>query len=131
MGCAVSTVLDWIGSSEPEHLEAFTRLRAQQVPDSYNPERTVDDWSQAPDELPLRGSWDSGGSSFGSDPVRLQLTTSKRIAIFTPSADVREGDRIRSADGAVFTVTGRPSRDINPWTGWQPTVVLDVEHKEG
>lgn len=126
----MSTVLDWISSSEPEHLEPFTRLRAQQVPDPYNPERTVEDWAE-PVELPLRGSWDSAGSSYGSDPVREQLTTSKRIAIFTPSADVREGDRIRAADGVVFTVTGRPSRDINPWTGWQPTVVLDVEHWEG
>lgn len=126
----MSTALDWIGSDEPEHLETFTRLRAQQIPDPYNPDSTVPDWS-TPDELPLRGSWDSTGSSFGADPVRVQLTTAKRIAIFTPNADVREGDRIRAADGAVFTITGRPARDINPWTGWQPTVVLDVEHKEG
>lgn len=127
----MSTALEWIDSSEPEHLEPFTRLRAQQIPDPYNPERTVDDWSQAPDELPLHGSWDSGGSSFGSDPVRLQLRTSKRIAIFTPEADVREGDRIRADDGAVFTVTGRPAHDKSPWTGWQPTVVLDVEEVKG
>lgn len=126
----MSTALDWIGASEPEHLEPFTRLRAQRKPDSYNPDRTVEDWTD-PDELPLRGSWDSGGSSFGSDPVRLQLSTSKRIAIFTPDADVRAGDRIRTADGAVFTVTGRPARDKSPWTGWQPTCVLDVEEKEG
>lgn len=130
MGHPVSTALDWISSPEPEHLEAFTRLRAQQIPDPYNPARTVEDWT-SPAELALRGSWDSTGSSFGSDPVRTPLTTSKRIAIFTPAADVREGDRIRTADGVVFTVTGRPSRDINPWTGWQPTVVLDVEERKG
>lgn len=127
----MSTALDWIGSSEPEHLEAFMRLRAQQTPDSYNADREVDDWGKEPEELPLRGSWDSGGSSFGSDPVREQLSTSKRIAIFTPDADVREGDRIRAADGAVFLVTGRPARDVNPWSGWQPTVVLDVEEVKG
>lgn len=126
----MSTALDWIGSTEPEHLETFVRLRADVTPDPYNPDRTVEDWSD-PDELPLRGSWDSTGSSFGSDPVRVQLTTSKRIAIFTPGADVLAGDRIRAADGALFTVTGPPSRDINPWTGWQPTVVLDVEEGVG
>lgn len=126
----MSSALDWIDSSEPEHLEPFVRLRARETPDAYNPDRTVEDWGD-PVELPLRGSWDSGGSSFGSDPVREQLTTSKRIAIFTPGADVREGDRIRAADGAIFRVTGRPARDVNPWTGWQPTVVLDVEEVKG
>lgn len=130
MGRPVSTALDWIGSTEPEHLEDFTRLRAQRIPDPYNPDRTVEDWT-TPDELPLRGSWDSTGSSFGSDPVRMPLTTTKRIAIFTPLADVAAGDRIRTADGAIFTVTGRPARDINPWTGWRPTTVLTVEEGEG
>ena len=126
----MSNVLDWISTSEPDHLESFTRLRARRIPDPYNPDRTVEDWT-TPDELPLRGSWDSTGSSFGSDPVRMHLSTSKRIAIFTPHADVNAGDRIRTLDGAVFTVTGRPANDINPWTGWQPTVVLDVEEGEG
>lgn len=126
----MSNVLNWIASSEPDHLESFLRLRARTKPDPYNPTRTVEDWA-VPIELPLRGSWDSGGSSYGSDPVRDQLSTAKRIAVFTPSSDVREGDRIRAADGAIYTVTGRPSKDVNPWTGWQPTVVLDVEEVKG
>lgn len=128
----MSTVLNWIsGGSEPEHLETFVRLRAQQVPDAYNPDVMVDDWSLPPIELPLEGSWASGSSSFGADPVRVQLTTSKVLVIFDPSADVHEGDRIRAADASIFTVTGRPEADRNPWTGWQPTLVLSVEEVKG
>ncbi len=63
--------------------------------------------------------------------MREQLTTSKQIAIFDPAADVREGDRIKASDGAVFTVDGRPERDRNPWTGWQPTVVFSVTEYKG
>jgi hypothetical protein len=79
----------------------------------------------------MRGSWDSSGSRYGSDGVREQLVTAKRIAIWDVAADVREGDRIRVADGAVFTVTGRPERDKNPWTGSQPTCVVNVEEVRG
>ena len=126
----MSTALDWISSSAPEHLEPFTRLRAQLTPDPYNTDRSVEDWT-TPEELPLSGAWDSGGSSFGNDAVRSQLTTAQRIAVFDRDVDVREGDRIRAKDGAIFTVTGRPTRDVNPWSGWQPTAVFDVEEVKG
>jgi len=128
----MSDVLSWIsGGDDPEHLEPFTRLRAQRRPDPYNPDASVEDWTLEPDELPLEGAWSSGASSFGSYPVRLHLTTSKQIVIFDPTADVREGDRVRDAAGSVFTVTGRPEADRNPWTGWQPTLVLSVEEVTG
>ncbi len=126
----MSTVLDWINDDRPQHLEQFTRQRAGQKTDPYNPDATVDDWGN-PSSLTLLGSWDSTGSSYAADPVREQLTTGKRIVVWDPDADVREGDRIVSADGAVFTVTGRPARDRNAFTGWRPTVVIDVEEVLG
>lgn len=127
----MSTALDWIDSTGPEHLETFTRLRAQQKPDRYNPDSTVDDWSQEPDELPLSGAWSSGGSSTSADEVREHTSTTKQLVIFDPDADARMGDRIRAADGSVFTVTGRPERDQNPLTGWRPTLVLNLEEGTG
>jgi hypothetical protein len=127
----MSSVLDWLSGAQPDHLEDFTRLRAVRVPSPYNPDALVADWDKPADELLMRGSWDSSGSSYGADEVREQLVTSKRIAIWDSAADVREGDRVRAADGAVFTVTGRPARDKNPWTGAQPTCVLTVEEVRG
>lgn len=126
----MTTALDWIGDNTPAHVEPFTRQRAVQIPDRYNPDATVDDWTD-PSEILLRGSWDSTGSSVGSDPVREQTTTSKRLVIFDPDADVRNGDRIVDAAGHVYTVTGRPSRDQNPFTGWRPTLVVDLEEGTG
>ena len=126
----MTTALDWIGDNTPAHLESFTRLRAVQVPDRYDPDATVDDWTN-PSELPLHGSWDSTGSVVGADAVREQTTTSKRLVIFDPDADVLNGDRVRDAAGAVYTVTGRPARDQNPFTGWRPTLVIDLEEGTG
>lgn len=125
--------LDWIGGGgdRPEHLEEFVRLRAQQRADDYNPDALIDDWSLPPLELPILGAWASASSAYSNDAVREQLLTSKQIAVFDPNVDVREGDRIRTADGAVFTVTGRPERDKNPWTGWQPTALISVEEGVG
>ncbi|MFF7683165.1 hypothetical protein ACFZA2_10420 [Microbacterium sp. NPDC007973] len=126
----MSTVLDWIADDGPQHLEPFTRQRAQQIPDPYNPDATVDDWT-TPDEAAFSGSWDSTGSSYGADVVREQLTTGKRLVVFDPDADIREGDRVLAADGARYTVTGRPARDQNPFTGWRPTLVINVEEVTG
>lgn len=127
----MTSVLDWIGDDDPEHLEDFTRLRAQQIPDRYNPEEMVDDWSAPPAELALRGAWVAAASRITPDATREQLITTKRITIFTPDADVRAGDRIRAADGALFVVDGRPEADKNPWTGWQPTLVVAVTETKG
>lgn len=127
----MSNALDWISGTGPQHLERFVRLRAKQKPDRYNPDSLVDDWSQAPDELELFGSWSSTSSTVGADAVREQQTTTKQLVIFDPDADVREDDRIRAEDGAVFSVTGRPARDQNPFTGWRPTLVIDLEEGKG
>lgn len=126
----MSTALDWIGGHEPDHLEQFTRLRAYRESDPYNPDSTVENWARV-DEITVRGAWASSSSSLGFDAVRSQLTTSKQITIFDPAADVLVGDRIRSADGHTFKITGRPESDINPWTGWRPTLVVSVEEVTG
>ncbi|HEY9310241.1 MAG TPA: hypothetical protein VIP82_20755 [Microbacterium sp.] len=86
----MTDALDWIASNEPEHAESFTRLRAAEISDPYNPDAVVEDWTE-PSELPLRGAWSSASSAYGTDPVREQLTTTKQIAIFDAAADVREG----------------------------------------
>ena len=121
---------DWISGGEPEHTETFVRVRAGRTPDPYNPDRTVEDWGN-PDEAEFAGAWSSSGSSFGADAVREPLSTSKVITVFDPEADIVAGDRVRAADGSVFTVTGRPGSDVNPWTGWRPTRVLTVEERRG
>lgn len=126
----MSTALDWIDDDHPRHLDTFDRLRAGQKPDRYNPDANVDDWS-VPSRVELRGAWSSTGSSIGADAVREQTSTTKQLVIFDPDADVREGDRIRTPDGAVFSVTGRPESDRNPFTGWRPTLVINLEEVTG
>jgi hypothetical protein len=125
------TVLDWIDDNDPQHLESFTRLRAQLVPDPYNTDALVEDWKLPTVDIELRGAWSSTGSSVGADPVREHTSTSKQLVIFDPDADVRNGDRIRDAGGSIFTVNGRPDRDQNPFTGWRPTLVINVEEGTG
>lgn len=127
----MTTALDWIEDRGPEHLETFTRLRAQTIVDPYNSEELVDDWSQEPDELPLKGVWASRSSTYRSDATREQLATAKTITVFDSDADIREGDRVRNEVGDVFVVQGRPERDRNPFTGWRPTTVITVDEHRG
>lgn len=128
----MTTALDWIsGGDDADNLEEFTLLVAQTKSDPYDPETVVDDWNVPPVETPFEGALSSGGSSFGFDPARTQLTTSKTITIFDADFPVDERHRIRAADGVVYKITGRPERDRNPWTGWRPTVVVPVEEVNG
>jgi hypothetical protein len=127
----MSTAADFIGSSDVQmdSLTTLTRKRAKKKEDPYNPERTVEDWTD-PDVLAFSGYVSSQTSTEQTDAVRAKLITTVQIIVPNPTVDVMEGDRV--TDGThSWSVTGIPIKDINPFTGWQPTLVVDVEEVDG
>lgn len=127
----MSTALDWIGGGgEFEFGETFVRLRAGTITDPYSGEPIGEDWAH-PDEEPLDGAYFSSQGSTDSDgEVRRQTATGKQLIIPDPDADVQRGDRIRQGT-RVWSIVGFPEADKNPFTGWQPTLVVDVEDFKG
>ena len=113
-----------------EHTSEFVRERATLVVDPYDPDAPgVPSWD-APDTLTVDGYLASQSSTEQSDPVRSQLVTTKQLVLDDPDVDVRRGDRIRQGDN-LWTVTGIPEADVNPFTGWQPTRVCNLEEVTG
>lgn len=106
------------------HTTEFIRQRARRIEDPYDPDSVVEDWG-SPEEIVLAGYFASQSSREQSGEVREQVTTSKQLVIDDPDADVRRGDRIKLGD-KVWTVEGFPEDDMNPFTGWRPTLVANV-----
>lgn len=111
---------------------AYTRLRATRKPDPYNPKRTVEDWTN-PDRLTVRGFMASSSSRRTPDGSREETASAAVLTIPDPTADIQIGDRIERQpyDGRRWEVTGFPSNDVNPWTGWQPTLEIQLEEWKG
>lgn len=126
----MATAADFIGGGSGfEYVTEFTRQRAALTPDPYNPDRMVEDWS-IPSEITVSGYFSSQSSSENPGEVREQASTLKQLIIDDPDADVKRGDRIKQGD-RIWTVEGFPEQDINPWTGWQPTLVANVREVVG
>lgn len=107
------------------------RVRPRRTPDPYNPQRLIDDWSD-PDVLEISGFIASSTSVEFPDGPREEAT-STAVLTCAPGADVARGDRIEAvpADGRAWTVTGFPSRDRSPFTGWRPTLEASLEEVVG
>ena len=107
------------------------RTRPARVTDPYNPARKIDDWSR-PDVSELSGFIASSSSVELPDGAREEAT-STAVLTCAPGSDVERGDRIETvpADGRVWIVTGFPSRDRSPFTGWRPTLEASLEEVVG
>lgn len=110
----------------------FERLRAGRIPDACNPMQTAEDWEH-PDIMEVRGALASSSSTRTPDALDNQTTSTAYLTIDNPMADVRLGDRIRPKpdDGRLWEVSGFPSRDVNAFTGWQPTLEVQLTEWEG
>ena len=125
------------GSAVPmPYGQEFERLRAVYVPDPYDPDGPgMVNWDN-PDVVTVWGFLASTASvqaltsSEQDSPVRSQLITTNMLTLADPDADVERGDRIRQGK-RIWTVTGYPSHDTNPFTGWQPTRVCFLEEVTG
>ena len=108
----------------------FVRQRAVIVSDPYDPDSEgVPDWA-TPDEIEVYGYLASRSSVEQPGAVREQVVTAKQLVLDDPGVDVERGDRIKQGSH-VWTVTGFPATDVNPFTGWQPTLVCNLEEVVG
>lgn len=110
----------------------FVRMRAGRKPDPYDPGQQIEDWDH-PDELRLRGALASSSSTRTPDALRDQTSSTAYLTVNDPLADVRVGDRIRADpdDGRKWEVSGFPSKDVNAFTGWQPTLEIALSEWRG
>lgn len=110
----------------------FVRLRASRNPSPTNPMQTVDDWTY-PERLEFTGMLTQSSSTRIPDGLRDQTDTGAYITCNDPTLDIRNKDRIETIpyDGRRWEVNGEPSRDINPFTGTQPTLEIPVETWKG
>ena len=132
----MTSALDWIttggGAFPMPGATRFKRLRAAKRPNPYNPADTVDDWDH-PEELEFQGALTQSSSTRTPDGLREQTETSGYITCNNPNLDVRAGDRIQPIpdDGRRWTVTADPSRDVNAFTGSQPTIEIPISEWRG
>ncbi|QHJ77024.1 MAG: hypothetical protein [Caudoviricetes sp.] len=111
--------------------QTYERLRRPSVPDPYNPDSTVPGgWDQAV-SITVHGVLASKSSLEQPDPVRSEAISTAVLILDDPDADMRRGDRIKAADGRLWDVQGYPHADINPFTGWRPTLACDLQEVTG
>lgn len=126
------SIIDDINTSGLPAATRFMRLRASRKPDPYNPAQTTDDWTK-PLILEVSGALASSTSTRTPDVLDVQTTSTAMLTIADPNADIRLGDRIRPEpdDGRMWEVSGFPSRDVNAFTGWQPTLEVQLTEWRG
>lgn len=109
------------------------RLRAKRKANPYNPAQHEPDWSVPPDELAIMGALSSSSSTRTPDTLDTQTESTAYLTIPDPTADVEIGDRIRTDpdDGRLWEVDGFPSKDVNAFTGWRPTLECRLTERKG
>lgn len=109
--------------------ETVTRLRATTVLDPYSGESTDLDWDE-PDSLDIPGcGFDPGGSIEPLEQGRGAVVT--KPTVYAPAdADITAADRL-VVRGRTWSVVGDPALWRNPFTGWEPGLVVELEEVAG
>lgn len=117
------------------HGETVVRLRATTTTDPYSGEATALDWS-SPESLTIAGCGIASGGSFGT-PGSVETVETDRNAIVSDfdvilphGTDVTAADRL-VVRGLTCEVQGRPFEWHNPFTGWQPGLLIRAKIVEG
>lgn len=113
-------------------LDRFVRLRAGKTANPYNPDAGGSDWAN-PEELVVEGFLASSSSATRTSDLDRRVSSTAVLTIPDPDVDIKVGDRIRPepADGRMWTVGGIPARARNPFTGWHPTMEVQLEEVVG
>lgn len=110
--------------------ETVTRLRAVEVTDEFSVSGKREDWT-TPNERSIPGCGIVPVSSSEAPTTdRAELLTLRTLTA-PHGSDILHTDRIRTADGLVWTIDGHPSDPTHPMTGWQPGMVVALRLKEG
>ncbi|OLO60629.1 hypothetical protein BKH24_05830 [Actinomyces oris] len=107
----------------------FIRRRPRKVPDPVNPRRMIESWDTT-DDIELHGFLDSQDSDEDPGPVRSEVSTTATLYVEDTTLDVARGDLI--TDGVhSWRVDGFPATPKNPFTGWQPYLVIRLKEVRG
>ena len=114
------------------HLTRFCLTRRIYEDDPYNPDASIRTYVESAWSRDVYGYLDSGVSEMGPGPDREQVTSRATIT-FPMSRSMQlmgPGDMLTEVDRR-WRVTGVAAQDQNPFTGWQPTLVVEVEEVKG
>lgn len=110
--------------------EKFERLRPAIVKDPYDPDAVgVPDWDQ-PEVAEFLGFISQSTSTVLPDSTREQTQTTAILTVDNSVVDIKVGDRVRQGE-RIWQVTGNPSLDMNPFTGWRPTTEIQLAEYVG
>jgi len=113
-----------------EHPETVERLRAGMILDRYADQMIGEDWTN-PDVIEITdASVSSVGQSRADGTQRRLVECTAVLTIADPTADVRIGDRVRRG-AQLWEVVEFPETDVNPFTGWRPTLVVGMKEVHG
>jgi hypothetical protein len=134
MGRFMSTAADYVEQNSTfslQHTEQFTRQRRKLIVDPYDPDSsTLGDWTDT-DDIQVNGALASLTSVEQDDAMRSEVLSTAQFVSDIPNLDVRRGDRLLASDGRKWNVVGYPTHDVNAFTGWQPTLVCNIEEVIG
>ncbi len=112
--------------------ETVIRSRRTRIDSPLSADGTkLGEWTDPLDVTEIHGCWvDQSSSNATSTADRITIMTS--LSLYgPPTADVRAGDRIETADGQSYDVKVRPASSRNPWTGWSPLIEIPLTLVEG
>ena len=111
------------------HGETVTRLRGVAAEDPYSDEETDLDWDD-PDELSIPNcGFDPGGSTETVTVDRTPIVT--QPTVYAPSGvDVTALDRL-VVRSRTWQVDGDPAEWRNPFTGWEPGMLIRLKAVDG
>lgn len=113
------------------HGQAVVRDRRPQMPDPYDPTKTVPGSWAAATSITLDGAFlDRTSTTALPDAARSEKQSGFSLYLSDPTADVQVGDRIR-ANGMTLYVNEIPASPVNPFTGWQPVREVPLDHTVG
>ena len=130
----MSTAIDYVQQNSTfslQYTSRFTRQRRKQVVDPYDPDSsTLGDWTDT-DDIQVDGALASLTSTEQDNAARSEVLSTAKFVSDNPNIDVRRGDRLLASDGRKWNVVGYTTRDRNPFTGWQPTLVAALQEVVG
>ena len=123
----MTSALDYLGHGSSFSMPGVTKWRRLRAKRKTNP------YSVPPDELAIMGALASSSSTRTPDTLDTQTESTAYLTIPDPTADVKIGDRIRADpdDGRLWEVDGFPSKDVNAFTGWRPTLECRLTERKG
>lgn len=111
------------------HGETVARVRAGTVTDPYSQESRLD-WSTAT-ETPLPGLWAVEPRPVGEPTQDARNAVTSGFTLYgPPGVDLTPADRVR-VRGDVYEVDGEVAAWRNPFSGWEPGVVVQTKRVEG